>query len=514
MQRTALICNNFSGINRSSSVYSSSVITASDMQNVELFATEVNSGVGIRTSKGNVSVCSLIPEDENVINIFESIQKGVPHFFVHTENNSEGKIYLFSPSGGTLELKVSGLSLTSVSSATDVSQGWSDLWVFSNSEEILSIELGNFNDEGELEEVKMMELKDADERDVKGLGVVIFAGRLWIFDGQVLWYSVQENIYDFSTSNAEITTSAGYIEFVKNITAIYPYLGTLAVFHNNSSCLISRDEDDFSFYKTLDFPGGCASYNSVVFHGTELYFYDDTKKGVFSFKQVINGDRTLGNNIALDIQDELFKIKTSIIHSIKTLSVVTSDRNEVWFLIPDGNETNSLIIIYDYIRKCWVKRKSQKINCFATIGGVLYSAGKKIYEEYNSTSFDGEFIEAFYKCTPLNLGNENSIKILSFPPKVTLDMYYSNSFYIEYTKNYDSMSSKTRYVKAKSLKNSLYFDIGRWDLSYFPRKDISAIKSLPASFFRTLQITLLTKNPGDDFCIRNIEFGKIKVKTV
>ena len=293
MQRTALICNNFSGINRSSSVYSSSVITASDMQNVELFATEVNSGVGIRTSKGNVSVCSLIPEDENVINIFESIQKGVPHFFVHTENNSEGKIYLFSPSGGTLELKVSGLSLTSVSSATDVSQGWSDLWVFSNSEEILSIELGNFNDEGELEEVKMMELKDADERDVKGLGVVIFAGRLWIFDGQVLWYSVQENIYDFSTSNAEITTSAGYIEFVKNITAIYPYLGTLAVFHNNSSCLISRDEDDFSFYKTLDFPGGCASYNSVVFHGTELYFYDDTKKGVFSFKQVINGDITL-----------------------------------------------------------------------------------------------------------------------------------------------------------------------------------------------------------------------------
>ena len=68
--------------------------------------------------------------------------------------------------------------------------------------------------------------------------------------------------------------------------------------------------------------------------------------------------------------------------------------------------------------------------------------------------------------------------------------------------------------KSGELKNSLYFDIGRWDLSYFPRKDISAIKSLPASFFRTLQITLLTKNPGDDFCIRNIEFGKIKVKTV
>ena len=72
MQKTALICNNFSGINRSSSVYSSSVITASDIQNVELFATEINSGVGIRTAKGNVAVCDLIPADEKIINIFES----------------------------------------------------------------------------------------------------------------------------------------------------------------------------------------------------------------------------------------------------------------------------------------------------------------------------------------------------------------------------------------------------------------------------------------------------------
>lgn len=105
MQRTALICNNFSGINRSSSVYSSSVITASDMQNVELFATEVNSGVGIRTSKGNVSVCSLIPEDENVINIFESIQKGVPHFLFIQKIILRGKYIFFHLPEGLLSLK-------------------------------------------------------------------------------------------------------------------------------------------------------------------------------------------------------------------------------------------------------------------------------------------------------------------------------------------------------------------------------------------------------------------------
>ena len=96
MQKTSLICNNFSGINRTSSMYSSNVVTASDIQNVELYSTEVNSGVGIRTAKGNISVCDLIPEDEDIINLFESIQNGKTYFIVHTENSNEGKIYLFS----------------------------------------------------------------------------------------------------------------------------------------------------------------------------------------------------------------------------------------------------------------------------------------------------------------------------------------------------------------------------------------------------------------------------------
>ena len=511
MQKTMLICNNFSGINRTSSVCSSSVITASDMQNVELFSTGVNSGVGIRTTKGNVSVCNDIPEGEIVINIFESVQKGQTYFFVHTESEQEGKLYLFNKDSGILTEKFSGLTVTGKSSGCNVSQGWADLFVFSNGEELLSVELNKYVN-GELNEVSLMNLTDTEGRTVKGLGVVVFAGRLWVFSGQVLWYSVREDIYDFSTSDAGITTSAGYIEFVKNVTAIYPYLGALAVFHKDSSCLIT--EADGVFSKTMDSPGGCAGYNSLVFHGTELYFYDDTKKGIYCFCQVINGDKTLGDNIALDIQEELFGILFANADNIKTLSVVTSDRNEVWFLVPSQNLSYSIILIYDYIRKTWVKRKSQKITCFNLIGGSLYSAGAKIYEEYVSTTFDGEYIPSFYKCTPFNLGYENSLKIVNYPPKVALDMYYNNSFYVEYTKNYDSSTLKTGYIKGKTIRNVLYFDISYWDNSKFPLKDINSVKKLPVAYFKTLQITFLTKQSGDDFCIKNIEFEKIKMKTV
>ena len=509
MQRKSLVCNNFSGINRSNSKFDSSVITASDMQNVELYSTEINSGVGIRTANGNVSV-GLIPEGENVVNIFESVQNSVTYFFVHTESSTEGKIYILNPESGVLTLKVDELSLTGKSCATDVSQGWSDLWVFSNGEEILTIEVGKLNQQSELDEVTMLELTDMDERTVKGLGVVVYAGRLWIFNGQVLWYSVQENIYDFSTSDAEVVTSAGYIEFVKNITAIYPYLGALAVFHRDSSCLLT--EDNGIFAKSFESPGGCAGYNSLVFHGTQLYFYDDTKKGVFSFIQVINGDKTLGENIALDIQDELFSIPHSGLNNIKTLSVVTSDRNEVWFLLPGSESDYSTVMIYDYLHSAWVKRKCQKINSIGVIGGKLYSAGSKIYEEYSSSLFDGNFIGAFYECTPLNLGVENSLKILAYPPKITMDMYYSNDFYIEYTKDYNSLTTKSRHITSKTLKNVLYFDSGYWDSDTFPYEKINVVKKLPSAYFRTLQMSFYTKTAGQNFCISNMEFGKIKVK--
>lgn len=510
MLKKTLICSRFSGINRSSSVFDGSIITASDIQNVELFAAETNSGVGIRTSSGNTAICSSVPSAESVISIFESVQNSQKYFFVHTESAEEGKIYLFDKTNGTLTEKISGLTVTGKSSATDVSQGWSDLWVFSNGEEILTIEIGKTDENDEPDEVAMMNLTDMDNRPVKGLGVVVFAGRLWVFNGQILWYSVQEDIYDFSTSDAEIATSSGYIEFVKKITAIYPYLGALAVFHKDSSCIITQDENGFS--KTFDSPGGCAGYDALVFHGTQLYFYDDTKKGVFSFLQVINGDRTLGENIAIDIQKELLTIPPEKAEDVRTLSVVTSDRNEVWFMIPQNESNYSTIMIYDYLRNTWVKRKSQKINCFNVIGGTLYSAGKKIYEEYTSGNFDGEFIEAFYKCAPMNLGVENSMKILAIPPKLTMNMYYGNDFYVEYTKDYNSLTTKIRRIVSKSFGNILHFDKDKWDSSIYPYEKFNVIKKLPASYFKTLQINFYAKSSGQNFCINNIEFGKIKVK--
>ena len=72
---SSLLCNTFAGIKRINSSFTNSIISASDMQNVELFNTGINSGVGIRTMKGNQSVLTLDDKEEKIINIFSSVQK-------------------------------------------------------------------------------------------------------------------------------------------------------------------------------------------------------------------------------------------------------------------------------------------------------------------------------------------------------------------------------------------------------------------------------------------------------
>ena len=509
----SLLCNNFEGIKRIDSAFSSSSITASDMQNVELFDTGINSGVGIRNMQGNEAVIEL--EDETIINAFESTQNSDTYIFVHTETESEGKIYVFNPLSGTLTLKTDGLSVTGKSCGTDYAQGWSDLFVFSNGEEILTIQMDNYDEDGNSQEVEVLELTDVDARTVQGLGLCVFDGRLWVFDGVVLWYSVKEDCTDFSTSDPDIITSAGYIEFTKNITAITPYLGALAIFHKDSSCLLSVNSD-YSYSVTDESPGGCAAFNSLAFHGTSLYFYDNTKKGVFSFSQIISGDTTLSKNIALDVQEELLNIDTSSLDEMKMLSVIQSDRNEIWFLIPNLDDDYSIILIYDYIHSQWVKRKSQKLTNIVFIDDTLYSIGAgKMYQEYSGDDFDGEFIPAYYYCSPLNLSADNTLKILYIPPRLTLDMTESNDFMVEYVKNYDSIKNpKTKHIYSKNIiKNLFYWDISYWDSeAVFKPKETNSIKKLPPSTFKTLEIKFYTEDSTQGFAIKNIEFSRIKVK--
>ena len=247
---TSLICSKFGGIRQKNAVFSEDLITAQDIQNVELYYTGTNGGVGIRTMKGNVSVSDTLSGEETIIKIWQSTQGEIIYCFVHTETEEEGKLYLYNILSDTYTVIKDGLTVTGVSNGFDIAQGWSDLFFFTNGVEMFTVELNpdttdddttsdtdDTTDEETEEEdttddttdtasntfavVDMSDLVDRDGRSVVSLGAALFNGRLWLFNGNVLWYSVTSDIYDFATAESEWITTAGYIETVKNITAIH-----------------------------------------------------------------------------------------------------------------------------------------------------------------------------------------------------------------------------------------------------------------------------------------------------
>ena len=355
---------------------------------------------------------------------------------------------------------------------------------------------------------------DVEANNVLGLCAAIFDNRLFVANGNKLWYSMIADIYDFSTHTADWSTSAGYIEFSKDITALHEYLSSLAVFHNDSSELLSVEDGIFS--RGEESPGGCAGYNALVFHDTNLYFYDDTKKAVFSFRQVVTGEKTLGENVAIEVEGILKDIDSEDLQAIRTLSVFIEDRNEIWWILPTSDDNYSTILIFDYLKGEWLKRKSQKINALRIVNNKLYSGSDNgvILEEYQTNTFDGEYIQHYYKCSPLNLGAMNTLKVFLFPPRLSLDMPYLNDFYVKYTKNYDIIRKpKVKHVKAKN-KGLFYWDIDYYDSAYTAPKRTGATVKFPNATFKILEIEIYTQDNTNDFCIKNIEFSKVKVKQV
>ena len=75
---TQLLCNKFGGIRERNASFSAELITAQDLQNIELYYTGTNSGIGIRTVKGNTSINDQLVGKANIIKLFETTQKNSP----------------------------------------------------------------------------------------------------------------------------------------------------------------------------------------------------------------------------------------------------------------------------------------------------------------------------------------------------------------------------------------------------------------------------------------------------
>ena len=524
-----LFIQNFRGIRKVNPIVDVStrgMISAVSCQNVELHYTENGENVGIFTTKGNRAIKEL-DEGLTVIGQFESIQGGVRYWFIYAINETAGKIFLYNPTSEELDLLKDGLSAVNVCNGITIAQGFNDWFVFTNGvDDYVAI---NMQQELAEERVKSLEADDAEEREIRGLGLEAYDGRLVTFCKNRVHWSAQGNIFDWKSSQPDIVTGPAYQEFDRNITAIVYYNDMLIAFTNEYSTYFRGNPGDATnFERGGASGGGCPSFKSVIRFDNKLFYYDHIAKNVFAYYLLDSGQTRPTDGLANNVVAYFDDIYQDRINEIEVVSFVAGDRSEIWFKLPYLDEDK--ILIYDYLKQEWIERCAQPgLRALAVINGSFYSAlQNKILREYMTSKFDGAFMPAEYKMNVINLSSDSNLKVPKMPLILTLDFEYENDFYIEFIYDDRPDRSKIKHV-VKMTSDYLVWaeredgevgglwakdaedpDGGRW---VSLDKNTVMFNLAGLLNFKQLQIRIFTTESPQEFGIKRLEIKRVKLKT-
>lgn len=518
---------NFRGIRKTNpicDVYRTGTVSAISCKNVELKNTEDSSNVGIFTVNGNKCVKDT---GKTVIGQFESIQSGVSYWFIYAVDDTKGYLYQYDILSDELNLLDIELSKSNVCNAITIAQGYDDWFVFTNGvDNMVAICMTQAVAE---DKIKSINAIDAENREIKGLGLEVQDGRLVTFCKNRVHWSAQANIFDWTSSDENLLTAPAYQEFDRDVTAIAYYNNMLVVFTSDYSVsLKGNPADALNFVRSGATGGGCPSFRSVIKFDNKLFYYDNKAKNVFAYYLLDIGQTRPTEGLANNVIHFFEQMDTMRLNEIELISYIYGNKSEVWFKFPTIN--GNVILIFDYLNQEWIERTAQAdIKALALIKGSLYSASEsKILKEYVGSTFDGIFIPAEYKMNVINLNSDSNVKVPKMPLILTLDFDCENDFFMEFI--YDDMPEKSK-VKhiVKLLKGYLIWSKdyeddtgGSWAHNqndenggiWLSGERNSVMFNLDSiRHFKRLQIKIYTKDNLQEFGIKRLELKRVRLKT-
>ena len=503
-------------------VSSKGLMSAIKSQNVELKYSNNGDNIGIYTMKGNLKVAEL--NGKEICGMWESVQMGKKYWFVYAVDDAQGYLYNYDFNVKNFELIKDGFSPAKLCNGITVAQGFYDHFVFTNGvDDFVAVNMDN-----ETERVKNLNATDAENREIRGLALEYYDGRLVTACKNRVHWSRMGDIFDWSTATTGVVTNPAYQEFDRDVKAIIYYNNSLTVFTlNYSTSFTGNPGDTSSFVRSGAIGGGCAGFQSVVKYDNKLFYYDHLAKNVFAYYLYDVGQTRPTDGYATDVASFFDDIDEERLDEISILGYALDERSEIWLKLPSYKDDT--ILILDYVKKEWLERNMQNIRSFCIYDGKLYSSYMgKILLEYTSRDFDGEFIPARYEMNIINMGSDSNLKVPKMPIVLTMDSSYANNFYIEFI--YDDMPDKSR-IRKVSRTNDKYL-LWAWvnddeKGGYWAKSENDELGGIWASddalnvtytltgllMFKQLQMIIYTQDPGDEFGIKRIEVKRVRFKT-
>lgn len=497
--------------------YAGGVVSALECKNVDFYKTGTGDAIGIKTTTGRQPVKSLT--GSTIIGYWTSNQDNHEYRYVYAETLTDGTLYSFE--SNTFTPIITGLSVTGKANGITITQGMYDVFVFTNGDDLYSY------CESTTPKKNAINAVDDQLRQIKGLSLATQAQRLVIGCENRVHWSKQLDIYTWDANGTDsqgqpLSTNSHYEEFTNKITAVANYIEGIIAFTNYDSTFMAGNPASLTEFIREDAAiGGTPCYSSIVVHDKYLFYYDHKQRNIYYFLQNDVGQKRTGEPVATEIDQYFAEVDSTYVTNTKMYSVYSGGINEVWVILPIGQNKQRLMI-YDYTIKEWKERTANYIHDLNIYDDGIYTCqGDTIYREYRGYLQD----TCSYKINTLNFGSDTNLKIPKLLPVVTINYKNecSNTFYVRMRID-GKPKIKEKLVKSKYINDSTWGDDSNdtspssnqmWDVAeWVENRDFKARKKLPPiQSFRWVELTFLTKEVGQEFDIQCFELKRIRQKT-
>ena len=498
------IFNQFKGIREINGVNSGGQISALSAVNVEFFNSDIGNGVGIRTVETSQLFKSL-PTGYKAIKVFVSNQDGVDYLLIYGENAEQGVLY-YVDGAGIIQTIVDDLSVTGQANGLTMQYGQYDVFIFTNGTDKYSV---CFAQNPIYQEITA---EDNQGRTINWLSMTEWNGFLVVASDYGVHSSHKNDIYTWDDVVDDVADS-WYIDFGKKVTAVAAFATGLFIFtEDDISHLNTTPNDAENALLSSVAMNGCFSYESLVAHGTYLFFYDDKQKNIFYIMQTDTGQTRPTGPVAQEIQSYF----NGTVERCKLYSCIYSTKNEIWMIL------NDKVLIFDYFQQEFVERKQSSINSICKYNNKIYSAGDsgQIRVE-KQNGYNSWYEPCEYRTCIINMGSNTNLKKQKTPILLVLNENYTNDFFVEITADYKEKNPKKIVVKVENQGMWAGADdeldqYNQWGVSFWcdenPYKKRVMEISTPQTWYN-ISLRIYTEEAGQGFSIESIELKRLKEKT-
>jgi len=357
---------------------------------------------------------------------------------------------------------------------------------------------------------------------IRGLALNTWNGRLFVGSGGTLYYAElgRVNGWDIKYGAGGIPNSYNDSSNVKALGLYSNYM----LIHKEFYTYILTGGTDPSEWQVSPYSSiSCDSQQSSVVTNSVYYVFSKENMGIYPLTQItVFSDKYVGPEISTKIRDYFSNVILS--DTEKIFAVRYPKKRRMMMYLPTINASGSSVaVVYDFQTKTWLMRKvPQEVTIAFEYANDAYigTADGKVLREFAGTTFDGQFIDAYWKSPWLDMGDDSYYKSFS-EFNIQLAEDFTNSFVIRTRRDGNSnykereFSSDTPDVNAliwegtsESPNNLTYWDYNDWVKSGF----LTIRCPLENQFFQCYQLEIATKTLGQGFYIYGFDIRRVELE--